>query len=201
MMIPDRCCIGPANGFLISSPLRRPPTALQEPRAVGFASRQRTPPAPLDGKHGLAPPDAQPKTAKHRSRPRPASGHLQRLVGRPEGREWQRRQHRKSTDRDRMLPAHQLAPHGLARELPSRTHWQALDADHQPPHLTGPGRPRRVADGGRILAERVFAPGLGRAVALGVSGGEGRRHGRTWVDTSAWERAGSGRLSASAHSA
>jgi hypothetical protein len=93
-MIPDRCCIGPANGFLISSPLRRPLTALQEPRAVGFASRHRTPPAPLDGEHVLAPPDAQPKTAKHRSRPRPASGHLQRLVGRPEGREWQRRQHR-----------------------------------------------------------------------------------------------------------
>jgi hypothetical protein len=36
MMIPDRCCIGPANGFLISYPCVVPPPTLQEPHAAGL---------------------------------------------------------------------------------------------------------------------------------------------------------------------
>jgi|SRR5215218_2013340 hypothetical protein len=132
MMIPDRCCIGPANGFLISSPLRRPPTALQEPPAVGFASRQRTPPTPLDGEHGLA------RRTPNRRRRSTAAGRDQQAAT-CNGWLAVRKAVKGSdastevTDRGRVLPAHQPAHHGLARELPSRTHWQALDADHQPP--------------------------------------------------------------------
>jgi hypothetical protein len=38
-MIPDRCCIDPANAFLISSPLSRPTARALEPHTAGFASR------------------------------------------------------------------------------------------------------------------------------------------------------------------